>query len=84
VRVYGRGITAGTSTVRVQTARHSYVDVPIAVGAAGWHRAIGYLEVGITPEQETIGQVFLNHVGASGSLEVSGVSVRYLSTPPVA
>lgn len=84
VRVYGRTITAGTGTVRVQTARHSYVDVPIAVGSAGYHRAIGYLEVGITPEQPVIGQVFLNHVGASGSLEVEHVDVQWRGPAPVA
>jgi hypothetical protein len=83
VRVYGRAITAGTATVRVQTALHSYVDVPIPVGSATWHTAIGYLEVGITPEQPKIAQVFLNHVGASGSLEVHAVNVYYSSLTPI-
>lgn len=80
--VYGRGITAGTSTVRVQTALHSFVDVVLPVaGSADWHHACGYLEVGINPEQPVIAQVFLNHLGASGSLSVEAVSLSHLVTP---
>lgn len=76
VSAYGRGITAGTSTVRVQTALHSYVDLTLPVGgSAAWHHAYGYLEVGITPEQPQIAQVFLNHLGSSGSLSVEAISV---------
>jgi hypothetical protein len=82
VFVYGRGITAGTSTIRVQTALHSYVDVTLPVaGSASWHRAVGYLEVGVSPEQPRVAQVFLRHTGASGSLSVEAVEVVYGTTP---
>lgn len=81
VRVYGRTITAGTGTVRVQTGLHSYVDVSIAIGASGWHRAVGWLEVGISPEQPLVAQVFVSHVGASGSLEVEAVRVGWQIPP---
>lgn len=81
VRAYGRGVTAGTSTIRVQTALHSYVDVTLPVaGSNAWSRAFGYLEVGISPEQPIVAQVFLNHLGASGSLSVEAVEV-YIMDP---
>lgn len=84
VRAYGRGITAGTSTVRAQTARHSYVDLTLPVaGSAAWSSAIGWLEVGISPDQPVIGQVFLNHLGASGSLSVEAMEVYYCASSPV-
>jgi hypothetical protein len=77
VRVYGRTVTAGTGTVRVQTARHSYVDCVLPVsGSNGWTRAFGWLETGITPEQPRVAQILVNHLGASGSLSVEAVCVE--------
>lgn len=85
VRVYGRTITAGTSVVRVMTAVDSYVDVPIAIaGSNGWTTAYGWLEVGITPEQPQVAQVFFRHTGASGSLSVEAVECYFSATLPVA
>jgi hypothetical protein len=81
VRVYGRTITAGTGTFRFQTAAHSYVDVNVpTAGADAWVEAFGYLECGVNPDQKVIGQAFMNHVGASGSLSISAFEV-YVSDP---
>lgn len=84
VRAYGRGVTAGTSTVRVQTARHSYVDLVMPVaGSASWHSAVGWLSVGISPDQPSIAQAFVNHSGAVGSLELHALKVYYCGAAPV-
>lgn len=81
VRVYGRTQTAGVGTVRVQTALHSYVDVVLPVaGSNAWSRAMGWLECGISPEQPVVAQVFINHLGASGRLDVEAVEV-YVMDP---
>lgn len=78
VRVHGRTITAGTGTVRVQTAVHSYVDVSVPVaGASAWVEAYGWLEVGINPDQPVRAQVRINHLGASGSLSLGAVEVYW-------
>lgn len=78
VRVRGRGVTAGTSTFRFQTALHSYVDVTLAVaGSASWTRGYGWLTVGLNPSQSVIGQAFINHVGASGSMSVEAFEVYF-------
>lgn len=76
-RVYGRGVTAGTSTVRVQTSLCSFVDVVLPVGSAAWATTYGWLEVGINPDQASNAMVFARHVGASGSCEVEAVCVEY-------
>lgn len=85
VRVYGRTATAGVGTVRVQTSTHSYVDVdiPIAVSNA-WVEAFGWLEVSVNPDDLTIAQVRINHLGASGSLNLSALEVYYMDpdAPP--
>ena len=76
IRVYGRTITAGVGTVRVQTALYSYVDVVLPVaGSAAWTLAYGWLEVGITPEQPVVAQILINHLGGAGSLSVEAVEV---------
>jgi hypothetical protein len=76
VRVYGRTITAGVGTVRVQTALYSFVDVVLPVaGSAAWTLAYGWLEVGITPEQPVVAQIMINHLGGAGSLSVEAVEV---------
>lgn len=75
VRVYGRTITAGTGTVRVQTSGHSYVDVDVPIaGSADWHTGYGWLSCGINPSQRISAMVRINHLGASGSLSVEAVS----------
>lgn len=80
---YGRGVTAGTSTVRVQSALHSYVDVTLPVaGSASWSRAVGWLEVGISPEQPIVAQIMISHVGASGSLSVEAAEVYNCASAP--
>lgn len=84
VRVYGRVITAGVGTVRVMTNTDSYVDVPIAIsGSNGWTTAYGWLEVGISPEQPRVAQVFFRHTGASGSLSIEAVECYFSATAAV-
>lgn len=85
VRVRGRGITAGTSTVRVQTSACSFVDVVLPVGSTDWQESYGWLEVGISPDQASNAMIFMRHVGASGSIEVEAVQVYHCAgTIPVA
>lgn len=84
VRAYGRGVTAGTSTVRVQTALHSYVDVVLPVSASSaWSRSYGWLEVGINPDQPTVAQIFVNHLGGVGSLRLEAVEVYFNASTAV-
>lgn len=85
VRVRGQGITAGTSTVRVQTSACSFVDVVLPVGAVDWQESYGWLEVGINPDQASNAMIFMRHVGASGSCSVEAVQVYHCAgTIPVA
>lgn len=75
VQVYGSVSGGGTGTVRIQTAAHSYVDVAITASADQWTDAIGYLECGISPEQNALAQAFFKTT--AGTLSVHNVAVWF-------
>lgn len=75
VRCYADVTDAGTGTVKVQTAPHSYIEVAIT-STEGWHEAYGWLECGAGPEAHVIAQVFIKEDG-SDSLIIKDVVVEY-------
>ena len=82
VRVYGRTITAGVGTVRVQSSPHDWVDVDIPVsGSNGWHTGYGWLQCGLNPSQHSNAMVLFNHAGASGSLSIESVTCYVCNRP---
>ena len=69
-----------TSVVRVMSRWDSYVDVTIAIGSMAWHRAQGWLEVGINPDDTArlVAQLFGRHTtGGVQSLSVHAITVHY-------
>lgn len=79
VRVYA-GAREGDGAVRVYTREDSYIDIAIPEGAASWHVAAGWLEVGINPDDTRAirGQLFGRaSSNADADLEVYGVVVHY-------
>lgn len=75
VRVLASSST-GTSELRVQTQPWSMIDVAIANGGEAWHTAAGWLEVGITPDQHVVPQLFAQN-SLGNAVNVAAVSVYY-------
>ena len=65
-----------TGTVRVQSAPHSWIDVPIST-TEGWHYAAGHLEVGAGPGSDKVVQAFFRSNGGTGACEVAALAVYY-------
>lgn len=77
-RVYGSKVdTATAATVRFQTSQCSYVDVTVDSTTDGWFQAYGWLEVGQTPEQPRVMQVFALGIGGGDNVEVEAFAVHY-------
>lgn len=69
-----------SSVVRAMTRWDSYIDVTIATGSTAWHRAQGWLEVGINPDDSArlVAQLFGRHTtGGINSLSVYAITVHY-------
>lgn len=75
VQVYAGVSDSGTGTVRVMTAKHSYIDVAVG-GTTQWYTAYGWLECGVSPEQHVIAQAFFWQDGVDG-ITVRDILVEY-------
>jgi hypothetical protein len=68
--------TAGTSTVRVQTSPHSWIDVPITATGFDWAEACGWLECGVGPEDPKPVQV-MHKAASSATINTLYVCIHY-------